>query len=585
MSRKFSKRVSHWQKAGIATSVCLLLTACSLPVLSPPAPTHCVNLEQSFLPQKTLNNIPVPLFNHALSHQKHLIARYQNLGNNKGAVFTLWDTKTGKLLQSKTIENFKELSNQTRLHFSPQDQFVYLEGISDGIPFWHLQTNSLINSACTTAMGVTRVTFSDDETVAFSNTADGYQSLCYTRKAQALVNFPQVGGEVFLFDPKKKHLYANFFVTRESDRQDLLFALEKKPKPPVSIYHSPLDKPPYDPDSTDSFATLMLGTPPKHQLLVAKSTGTALKLEHWDYQQTPAKPLYQHTLHVPELGASAKNIAIYENFRKSPDDQFAAFLSKSGLLAVFAIQSGKLQWKTQLPIRHDEHDAYNYSFNRELIDATSAPLAIEQDTPNALLLFDWSTGKQRTLSIPETFGSIQKRYDNYLLIESAYKNGERLSNQVLLLDWQTGAQRIITPPKNMSLSIFNQGIPNRPELLFTSKWHRSNARAMWLYNWQKHTSQHFELPFLENNNWGFTYLNLAKGQHALFSTRHFQHTERDHLHLYNMDTKKHQALLAVDHLLETWRNDDEATDPELRTLTYDQQKQQTRFCHFSLQGI
>lgn len=582
---RYSDSMKRLIRTGIfrVSSILLLITLTTAPRAS--ETPHCVTLEHSSLTEQAGDEPPFPAINHALSHDKKHIASYQHFDSDQRAVFKLWDTQTGKLIQSKTANHFEERSHQTRLHFSPQDQFVYMKGMSDGIPFWHLESDHFIRSTCETGMGVAEIQFNNDETVVFSDTFDRFQSLCYTRKTQALVNLPQVGGGAFLFAPKEKHLYANFVVTKESEYQALLTVLDNGNNPHVSLYRAPLDKPPYDPDSTDSFDTLILGTPPQHRVLIAKSEGAALKLEYWDYQQTPAKPLYQHTLHIPELGASAINIAPYESFRKSPDEQFAAFLSKSGLLAVFAIQSGKLQWKTQLPIRHDEHDTYNYAFSRHLKKGKSTPLAIEQDAPNALLLFDWQTGKQRTLSIPETFGSIQKRYDNYLLIESAYENGERLSENILLLDWQTGTQRIITPPKNMSLSIFNQHIPNRPELLFTSKWHRSNAKAMWLYNWQKHTSQHFELPFLENNNWGFTYLNLAKGQHALFSTRHFQHTERDHLHLYNMDTKKHQALLAVDHLLETWRNDDETTDPELRTLTYDQQKQQTRFCHFSLQGI
>ena len=152
--------------------------------------------------------------NVVFSDDKRLIASYDYLEQQKKALFRLWDANTGKLLRTNTLANYEERSVQTSLRFSPNERFVYLQGMSypaDGsqpygsVPFWNIQTNQLVFSPCATAMGVSTVRFNHDQTVAYTHTVDDYVSLCSTSEAKVFASVFQPSDLV-----KKEKLFETF---------------------------------------------------------------------------------------------------------------------------------------------------------------------------------------------------------------------------------------------------------------------------------------------------------------------------------------------------------------------------------------
>ena len=204
----------------------LLLVLLSSNIAQADNPSVCTTLEGSDLtrnidldlgsePTPDLSEVIAFSSNIAFSRDRQKIALYQVSDSKKLATFKLFESKTGKLVQSQTLDNYEERSHQTALQFSPQEGIVYLRGMSypaegsntsGAIPFWNLASNELVFSPCTTGMGVSTVQFSDDETVAFSTTVDSFNSLCSTQEAKVLETKDQ-GGE-YTFDPKTKRLQA-----------------------------------------------------------------------------------------------------------------------------------------------------------------------------------------------------------------------------------------------------------------------------------------------------------------------------------------------------------------------------------------
>lgn len=204
----------------------LLLVLLSSNIAQAVNPNVCTTLEASDLTRNIdldLGGKPTPDLSEAIAFSSNVafsldrqrIALYQVSDSKKLATFTLFESKTGKLLQRQTLDNYEERSHQTALQFSPQEEIVYLRGMSypaegsntsGAIPFWNLASNELVFSPCTTGMGVSTVQFSDDETVAFSTTVDSFNSLCSTQEAKVLETKDQ-GGE-YTFDPKTKRLQA-----------------------------------------------------------------------------------------------------------------------------------------------------------------------------------------------------------------------------------------------------------------------------------------------------------------------------------------------------------------------------------------
>lgn len=204
----------------------LLLVLLSSNIAQADNPNVCATLEGSDLtrnidldlgsePTSDLSKVIAFSSNVAFSRDGQKIALYQVSDSKKLATFKLFESKTGKLLQSQTLDNYEERSHQTELQFSPQEGIVYLRGMSypaessntsGAIPFWNLASNELVFSPCITGMGVSTVQFSDDETVAFSTTVDSFNSLCSTQEAKVLETKDQ-GGE-YTFDPKTKRLQA-----------------------------------------------------------------------------------------------------------------------------------------------------------------------------------------------------------------------------------------------------------------------------------------------------------------------------------------------------------------------------------------
>jgi len=204
----------------------LLLVLLSSNIAQADKPNDCTTLEDSDLSRNIdlePRGIQAPSVSEAIafssniafSRDRQKIALYQVSDSKALATFKLFDSKTGKLLQSQALDNYEERSHQTALQFSPQEGIVYLRGMSypaegsntsGAIPFWNLASNELVFSPCTTGMGVSTVQFSDDETVAFSTTVDSFNSLCSTQEAKVLETKDQ-GGE-YTFDPKTKRLQA-----------------------------------------------------------------------------------------------------------------------------------------------------------------------------------------------------------------------------------------------------------------------------------------------------------------------------------------------------------------------------------------
>lgn len=204
----------------------LLLVLLSSNIAQADKPNDCTTLEDSDLSRNIdlePRGIQAPSVSEAIafssniafSRDRQKIALYQVSDSKALATFKLFDSKTGKLLQSQTLDDYEERSHQTQLYFSPQAGIVYLNGMSyhaeddtssGAIPFWNLASNEIIFSPCVTGMGVSTVQFSDDETVAFSTTVDSFNSLCSTQEAKLLETKDQ-GGE-YTFDPKTKRLQA-----------------------------------------------------------------------------------------------------------------------------------------------------------------------------------------------------------------------------------------------------------------------------------------------------------------------------------------------------------------------------------------
>ena len=193
---------SNTVQAGSPTNTCSILEGSDL--------SRHIDLRSGNDPSFDLYMSIATTSNFAFSSDHKKIATYQFSESKQQAIFKLFDSRTGKLLQSETLNNYVERSYQTRLHFSPKDSIVYLEGMSyptkggsdyGAIPFWNLANNQVVFSPCSTAMGVIDVQFSDDENVAFSRTVDSNSSLCSTQEEKALALIGQNGD--YLFNPKK----------------------------------------------------------------------------------------------------------------------------------------------------------------------------------------------------------------------------------------------------------------------------------------------------------------------------------------------------------------------------------------------
>lgn len=157
--------------------------------------------------------------NSVVSDDKMLLADYTYFGEKSEALFRLWSTVTGKLLINKKVSHYEERSSQTSLHFSPENRFVYLAGMSGStnppnkkithaggsVPFWNIANNQLVMSPCSTGMGVSSVQFSHDQKVAYTQTADYHSTLCSTHEKKLFAYTPG-----WTSDPQAKALFESF---------------------------------------------------------------------------------------------------------------------------------------------------------------------------------------------------------------------------------------------------------------------------------------------------------------------------------------------------------------------------------------
>lgn len=246
-------------------SICITLSS-YLNWVQAAEPLHCVTLEHSSL-SKHSAEIESGLHASALSHDQQYIALYQYVEKKNLATFKLWNSQTGQLLKTAQLRNFEERSRQIQLRFSPNDTIVYLQGMTyhthstttGAIPFWHLADNRLIMSPCATAMGLAGVTFSTDNTVAYSRTVDGFHSLCGTQKAEQLAALWYTHHPV-MFDPQKKHLSVQITMQDGNAYQQLLQNIKKGRDTYISIDPSPIQKKQILPSSHATNVTTRLKT-------------------------------------------------------------------------------------------------------------------------------------------------------------------------------------------------------------------------------------------------------------------------------------------------------------------------------------
>ena len=259
----------------------------------------CADLEKATVPEPTPEK---PGYGFVLSNDKQKIALYHYLPEEKLGVIKLWDRNTGKLLKSTKITNYLERTYLGKAKFSPDDSIVYLLGMTKGIPFWHLDDNKVVTSPCETAMGVTEVQFSTDMTVAYSQTNDGFHSLCRIDKAEQLAVLPYDHGK-YTFDKQAKHLYANTVTIEEDDYQNKLKNLGEKGSQYISVYKSPVTGFSYKDRAQSFFASAFIDNTANRDLVIAKGHGDNLTVSLWQYQEgnTTPKLIHKQTTDIPNL--------------------------------------------------------------------------------------------------------------------------------------------------------------------------------------------------------------------------------------------------------------------------------------------
>ena len=571
----------------------LLLVALSSTIAQAGKPNVCSTLEDSDLSR----NIDLPIAsssNVAFSSDRKQIAVYQVSDAKQQAIFKLFDSKTGKLLQQKILENYEERSHQTQLHFSPQDRIVYLEGMSystkDGgdnygsIPFWNLASNQLVFSPCSTAMGVREVQFSDDETVAFSSTVDSFSSLCSTQEEKALALIGQSGD--YLLDPKTKHLYANYVNTNDDNYQSLVKRLGADIKH-VSLYQSPVSEYPYQSDSRNTFVSLLIGTTPNHHQLIAKSAGDRLTLSYWDHavQQNPPKKIYQHEFTITELNSGAI-IAPFFHSQLSPDKKQVAIISKTGVVLVFDIETGELLWKKNLPSATSDKDTPRYDLEDNLLaehGASATALVISKESPKVMYLFDWQSGKQRQLDIPEAYSLSYQQYGQHLVFKT--KQFEAKKDEVdslLLVNWQTGQQQVVKLPDGFSYFAHEQFfIANKQQLVLKNS---DAADSILALNLSSGKYQTLKAPYPDERYYSSEYVRLGGKHYRLASTTKSDgdSKEQTSIQLYDVETRQVNLLETADVFLYSELVERAGASPEYHTVSYDWQAKQASFCRWPL---
>jgi len=550
-------------------------------------PKACSTLEGADLSLNTDSSI-VSSSNIAFSSDRQKIAIYQVSDAKQQATFKLFDSNTGKLLQQQTLNHYEERSRQTRLGFSPQDRIVYLQGMSystkrsadyGAIPFWNLANNQIVFSPCSTAMGVSDVQFSDDKTVAYSSTVDSFSSLCSTQEEKALALIGQSGS--YQFNPTTKHLYANDVETNPDTYQSLVKRLGEDIKH-VSLYQSPVAAHPYDRDSRNTFASLQLGTAPNHRQLIAKSEGDRLTLSYWDHavQQNPPKKIYQQVFTIAELGRGAISVP-YHHSQLSPDEKQLAFISKTGVLLVFDVESGKLRWKKNLPIAATGKDSPRYNLEESLIVVHGEPasaLVITKDNPKTLYLYDWQTGKQRELVIPDAYNLTYQQYGRHLVFEAMQPDAQSL----LLVNWETGQQQVITLPEGFRYFAHEQFyIANKQQLVLKNI---DTADSIIALNLNTGKYQSLKAPYPDERYYSSEYIRLGDKHYRLLdiTTPTDNGEAQTNIQLYDVATKQTQTLLTADVVLYAELIEREAEAPEYHTVAYDGEAGQTMFCRWSL---
>ena len=526
--------------------------------------------------------------NIAFSSDRQKIAIYQVADAKQQAMFKLFDSKTGKLLQQQTLNHYEERSHQTRLHFSPQDRIVYLEGMSystksaadyGSIPFWNLTNNQIVFSPCSTAIGVREVQFSDDETVAFSQTVDSFSSLCSTQEEKALALIGQSGS--YQFNPTSEHLYANYVETNPNTYQSLVKRLGDDIQH-VSLYQSPIAAPPYNKDSRNTFTSKLLGTVPNHRQLIAKSNGDGLTLSYWDHavQQNPPKKIYQHDFTIAELGRGDIIVPFFHS-QISPDEKQFIFLSKTGVMSVFEIETGKLLWKKNLPAAATGKDTPRYDLEESLLVVHGAPasaIVIRKDAPKMLYLFDWQTGKQRELAIPEAYSLSYQQYGQYLVFEDPKTDADTL----LLVNWETGLQQVITLPEGFRYFAHEQFyIANKQQLVLKNIDTADNIIALNL-NGGKYQS--LKAPYPDARYYSSEYIRLGDKHYRLTqaTTPKDDGKEQVSIQLYDVANQQTHTLQTTDLILHAEVVEEGSESPEYHTVTYDGAAKQTMFCQWPL---
>jgi len=569
------------QAGSSTTNTCSLLEDSDL--------SHNIDLRSGNDPSFDLYMSIAPKSNFAFSSDQKKLATYQFFESKQQAIFKLFDSKTGKLLQSKTLNNYVERSYQTRLHFSPKDSIVYLEGMSyltkddsgyGAIPFWNLANNQIIFSPCSTAMGVFDVQFSDDENVAFSKTVDSHSSLCSTQEEKALALIGQNGD--YLFNPKTKHLYSTYATTNDKRYESLVKDLGEDIKH-VSLYKSPVPEHPYRSDSRNTFASLMLGTAPNLRQLIAKSEGDSLSLSYWDHtvQQNPPKKIYQHKFTIAELD-SGEIIVPFIHSRLSQDEKSLAFISKTGVMLIFNVETGELLWKKNLPAPVN-NDKLRYSREDNLLaehGASTTAIVISKNEPKTLYLFDWKSGKQRQLNIPDTYYSY-KQYGQYLVFEAnEYKPNK--PRALLLVNWQTGQQQIVNLPNGFDYYASEQRfIANNQQLVIENT---NNADTVLVLNLSSGKYQTLKAPFPDKRYYSSQYFRLGDKYHRILTTKKSNKDgkEQTSIQLYDVEKKQVQSLQTAEMFFYQSLVEPAGESPEYHTISYDEKAKQTMFCRLPL---
>lgn len=525
--------------------------------------------------------------NVAFSSNRQQIALHQVFHAKQQVTFKLFDSNSGKLLKQKTLDNYEE-RDLTDLQFSPQDRIVYLRGMSysskssadyGSIPFWDLARNQLVFSPCSTAMGVREVQFSEDETVAFSSTVDSFSSLCSTQEEKALALVGQDGD--YLFNPKSKKLYANYVDTSPKNYQSLLKHLGEDIKH-VSLYPSPVSEHPYQSDSRNIFVSLLLGTVPNHRQLIAKSEGERLTLSYWDHaiSQNPPKKLYQHEFTIAELNSGAISVPFFHS-QLSPDKKRVAIISKTGVVLAFDIETGELLWKRNLPATTNDKGKLRYGLEDNLLaehGATATALVIKRDVPTMLYLYDWQTGQQRELVIPDGYSLFYKQYGQQLVFKAIQDDAHSL----LLVNWQTGQQQKIKLPDGFSYFSYDQFfIADSQQLVL--KDHTATDTVLVL-NLGSGKYQVLKAPYPDARYYSSEYTRLGDKYYRINSTTKRGHDGEDKvsIQLYDVTSKQARVLQTADVFLHSELVERVGKTPEYHTVAYDGMTKQMMFCRFSL---